>query len=235
MLSAADLMRLTSLIAAPVSTTSHRHLVVRVGGGRGPCVPAPCAGAPQVRGAAPGARERVVGELLQHLLTTFASVLTEQLSGLSKAAALQVGSSDGVSVTMISYLCRSVRASRIEDEGAAEGMAVRPVARRVITRFMRPFPALRQLLMELALVKEALEAFLVPPVTGMFATAEDVLAAKFQSAPAAGGPAGARVCASVHWNARSAARGHYLACICSIALLSLSAATRIFGVSWLAV
>lgn len=42
---------------------------------------------------------------------------------------------------------------------------------------------LPQLLLELAFFKESLEAFLQPPVTGMFATAEDVLAAKFQVPP----------------------------------------------------
>ncbi len=45
---------------------------------------------PQVRGAAPAVRARVVGELLQHLLATFSSVVAEQLVGLSRGGALQV-------------------------------------------------------------------------------------------------------------------------------------------------
>lgn len=45
---------------------------------------------PQVRGAAPAVRVRVVGELLQHLLATFSSVVAEQLVGLSRGGALQV-------------------------------------------------------------------------------------------------------------------------------------------------
>ncbi len=48
-----------------------------------------------------------------------------------------------------------------------------------------------QLLLELAFFKEAVESHLQPPVTGMFATAEDVLAAKFSGGPSAGGGPGA--------------------------------------------
>lgn len=47
-----------------------------------------------------------------------------------------------------------------------------------------------QLLLELAFFKESLEGFLQPPVTSMFATAEDVLAARFQKGGLPGGPAG---------------------------------------------
>lgn len=56
-------------------------------------------------------------------------------------------------------------------------------------------PCTVQLLLELAFFKESLEAFLQPPVSGMFATAEDMLAAKFAGGLPAGGPAGAEALA----------------------------------------
>lgn len=57
-------------------------------------------------------------------------------------------------------------------------------------------PCTVQLLLELAFFKESLEAFLQPPVSGMFATAEDMLAAKFAGGVPAGGPAGAEALAA---------------------------------------
>ena len=51
-----------------------------------------------------------------------------------------------------------------------------------------------QLLLELAFFKESLEAFLQPPITTMFATSEDILAARFQKGLIAGGPGGQMPC-----------------------------------------
>lgn len=138
----------------------------------------------QVRGAAPTVRVRVIGELLQHVLATHANVVVEQLGGLSKGSSLQVCLGQQGPL----YCQRACRQHACVDPLGHGSMALNNMVMVPTSYCLQMHPL--QLLLELAFFKESLEAFLQPPITTMFATSEDILAARFQKGLIAGGPGG---------------------------------------------